>query len=67
MIVTEQEVENVLKQVQGLEPVGVGARNLQECLLIQLRKKKKTIEIKTAEVLLENHFEEFTKNIIKRF
>ena len=66
VIVTEEEVENVLNQVQDLEPAGVGARNLQECLLIQLRKKKKTIEIKTAEVLLEKHFEEFTKKHYKK-
>lgn len=61
IMVTEEEVEFVLKEIQDLEPAGVGGRNLQECLLIQLRKKKKTIEIKTAEVIIENHFEEFTK------
>lgn len=61
IIVTEEEIEEVLKQIQDLEPAGVGGRNLQECLLIQLRKKKKTFEIKTAEVLIEKHFQEFTK------
>lgn len=61
IIVTEEEVEKTLMQIQDLEPAGVGARSLQECLLIQLRKKKKTFEIKTAEVLVEKHFEEFTK------
>lgn len=59
--VTEEDVESILVQIQDLEPAGVGGRNLQECLLIQLKKKKKTIEIKTAEVLIENHFDEFTK------
>jgi RNA polymerase sigma-54 factor len=34
--VDEQRVRAVLKQLQGLEPVGIGARNLHECLLIQL-------------------------------
>jgi len=66
VIVTEEDVERVLSQIQDLEPVGVGARNLQECLLIQLRKKRKTIEIKTAEVLIEKHFEEFTKKHYKK-
>lgn len=61
IMVSEKEVEEVLTQIQDLEPSGVGGRNLQECLLIQLRKKKKTFEIKTAEVLIEKHFEEFTK------
>jgi len=66
VIVTEEDVERVLSQIQDLEPAGVGARNLQECLLIQLRKKRKTIEIKTAEVLIEKHFEEFTKKHYKK-
>ena len=61
IMVSEKEVEEVLTQIQDLEPSGVGGRNLQEGLLIQLRKKKKTFEIKTAEVLIEKHFEEFTK------
>jgi len=61
IMVPEEEVEAVLKEIQDLEPAGVGARSLQECLLIQLRKKKKTVEIKTAEVILEKFFDEFTK------
>ena len=54
-------MEKILIEVQDLDPAGVGARNLNECLLIQLRKKKKTISIKTAEAILENCFDEFTK------
>ncbi len=61
LMVTEEEVEEVLREIQDLEPAGVGARNLQECLLIQLRKKKKTTEIRTAEEIIEHHFEAFTK------
>ena len=57
----EEELEQILMEVQELEPHGVGARDLKECLLIQLRKKKKTIAIKTAEVILEKCFESFTK------
>ena len=38
---TEEEIENVLKEVQELEPAGVGARDLKECLLIQLGKKER--------------------------
>ena len=57
----EEELEQILREVQDLEPNGVGARDLKECLLIQLRKKNKTIAIKTAEVILEKCFESFTK------
>jgi RNA polymerase sigma-54 factor len=58
---TEQEIEKVLLIVQGLEPLGVGARDLRECLLIQIRKKTRTVQIKTAEVILDRFFDEFTK------
>lgn len=63
---SEKEVEEVLSIIQALEPAGVGARDLKECLLIQLRKKQKTIPIKTAEVILEKFFEEFTKKHYKK-
>ena len=58
---TEEELEKALKEVQELEPAGVGARDLKECLLIQLNKKPKTIAIKTAEVILEKCFDAFIK------
>jgi RNA polymerase sigma-54 factor len=59
---TEKEVLNVLKQVQEFDPAGVGARNLQECLLIQLKRKTpKTYDTKIAIEIIEHHFEEFTK------
>ena len=58
---TEEEIENVLKEVQELEPAGVGARDLKECLLIQLGKKERTIAIVTAEAILENCFDAFIK------
>ena len=57
----EEELEQILAEVQDLEPHGVGARDLKECLLIQLKKKNKTIAIKTDEVILEKCFESFTK------
>ncbi len=73
LVVSEGQIESVLTTIQDLEPSGVGARDLQECLLIQLRKKIKTensVELKTAEVILEKFFEAFTKKhyskILKR-
>ncbi|MDB5196190.1 MAG: polymerase, sigma 54 subunit, RpoN/SigL [Flaviaesturariibacter sp.] len=47
----------ILKKIQLLEPVGVGARNIRECLLIQLsRMNAKRPDVKMATKLLENHF-----------
>jgi RNA polymerase sigma-54 factor len=60
--ITEADVERILKIVQDLEPAGVGARNLKECLLLQLiRKQDGDITRYTAKKILEDYFEEFTK------
>lgn len=60
--VTEQEIEEVLKIIQELDPAGVGARDLQECLLLQIQRKQDgDITKYTAKKILEDHFEEFTK------
>ncbi len=58
---TQEKIEIVLKEIQDLEPVGVGARDLQECLLLQLKKKKKTTVTDNATLILKNNFTEFTK------
>lgn len=58
----EKEVEEVLMIIQELDPAGVGARDLQECLLIQLRRKQDgDITRFTAKKILEDFFEEFTR------
>lgn len=58
----EQEVEKVLKIIQSFDPAGVGARSLQECLLIQLeRKTEKTREVIMAMEVIRHHMEEFSK------
>ncbi len=56
----EQEVLDMLKIIQEFEPAGVGARDLRECLLLQIRYCKKTPEVETARKILANHFNEFT-------
>lgn len=61
IMTTEEELERVLKVVQQLDPPGVGARSLQECLLIQLKRKDVDAVTYTARVILEDCFEEFTK------
>jgi RNA polymerase sigma-54 factor len=59
---TEKEVIDILHLIQELDPAGVGARNLQECLLLQIKRKQDgDISRYTAKKILENHFEEFTK------
>lgn len=62
IIVTPEEVETVLKLVQELDPAGIGARDLRECLLLQIeRKQEGNITLFTAKKILQDHFEEFTK------
>lgn len=61
IMTTEEEVEQVLLKIQQFEPAGVAARDLSECLLLQIRRKERTIPIRTAEEILEKHFDEFTK------
>lgn len=59
---TKEEILKVLKIIQEFDPSGIGARNLQECLLIQLYKKKNGEEaIDHAIKIIERHFNEFTK------
>lgn len=62
VIVTEEEVEEVLKLVQELDPAGIGARDLRECLILQIeRKQDGNITLFTAKKILQDYFEEFTK------
>jgi RNA polymerase sigma-54 factor len=58
----EKEVEGIIKLIQQFDPPGVGARNLQECLLLQLERKineEKSVEL--AIKVLSKYFDEFTK------
>ncbi len=56
----EETVLKMLKVVQEFEPTGVGARDLQECLLLQIRQKKRTPQVELAQNILTNYFTEFT-------
>ncbi len=61
---TPEEIMEVLRLIQDLDPAGVGARNLKECLLIQLRRKKEELDIDALELpimILDRYFNEFTK------
>ncbi len=64
---TEEKLVFLLKNfIQKLDPVGVGARNLQECLVIQLKNKKRTPQIELACQILEAQFDEFVKKHYKK-
>lgn len=60
VLTDEEEVLEMLKVVQEFEPAGVGARDLRECLLLQIRHCKKTPEVENAVKILTNYFHEFT-------
>ena len=59
---TTQEIERLLEVIHELEPAGIGARNLQECLLLQMRQRRADTEAKRlAKKILQSHFDEFVK------
>lgn len=61
-VYTDNEtVFKILQIVHQLDPAGVGARSLQECLLIQLKRKTPTKDIDLAIRLIEDAFDHFTK------
>ncbi|WP_264565742.1 RNA polymerase factor sigma-54 [Flavobacterium sp. N3904] len=57
----EKQVENILHIIHELEPTGVGARDLQECLLLQLKHKTPTESVDLATAIIENQFDAFAK------
>ena len=59
--VDEKEVEHVLHILQTFDPAGVGARSLQECLLLQVKRMPRGVLRKTLEEVFTDYFEEFTK------
>jgi RNA polymerase sigma-54 factor len=60
--VTEQEIETLIAKIQQFDPAGVCARNLQECLLLQLNRKiHEGKNVKMAMDVLSDYFDEFTK------
>lgn len=62
----EHKIEAILKMVQALDPPGVASRSLEECLIIQLKRKEKTQNIEMAIAILEKSFEQFTKKHYKK-
>ena len=59
--VTEQEIEQVLLKLQDFDPAGIGARSLQECLLLQIQRREPSVLKELMQKTIEDYFELFTK------
>ncbi|HEY5371910.1 MAG TPA: RNA polymerase factor sigma-54 [Hanamia sp.] len=58
----EKEIEKLIGLIQQFDPAGVGARDLRECLLLQLKRREKDgAEVGIAIEIIDNYFDEFTK------
>ncbi len=64
--VEEAAIEKILKIVQDLDPPGVAARSLGECLIIQLKRKEQSKAVELAIQLLAKSFDQFTKKHYKK-
>lgn len=60
-MVEEEVVEAMLRRIHKFDPAGVGARDLQECLLLQLERKKEKPAARDAIKILNRYFDEYTK------
>ncbi len=59
---TEQELRVILDIIQDLDPAGIGARDLQECLILQMKRKDlDKPSLKNADHILKHYFDEFSK------
>lgn len=58
---TEEKIEKVLHELQELDPAGVGARDLRECLILQMERKTPTASVELALQILEESFDAFSK------
>ena len=62
LIVTEADIEAIIDMIQQFDPPGVAARNLQECLLLQLKRKEQADSLATLAItILTNYFDEFSR------
>ncbi|MCQ2310472.1 MAG: RNA polymerase factor sigma-54 [Paludibacteraceae bacterium] len=61
LTVSDNEMRDMVRQVQAFDPPGVGAKDLKECLLIQLEQKSETPAVCLAKRMLTQYFEDFSK------
>lgn len=62
MYVSEEEIDSVVRKLQQFDPAGTGARSLQQCLLIQIRRRETSILTRRMEAVITDFFDDFTKN-----
>lgn len=62
LTVTDEKMKDIIRQIQNFDPPGVGAHNLQECLLLQLQQKEQTRAVTLAKAILKQHFDEFSRH-----
>lgn len=62
LTVTDEKMREIIAQIKQFDPSGVGARDLQECLLIQLQQKEQTPSVVLAEQILQQYFDEFSRH-----
>lgn len=60
--VSEEEIDAVVDKLQQFDPAGIGARSLQQCLLLQIRRRPVTLLTRRMEAVVADFFEYFTKN-----
>ena len=58
---TPRQIERVLHQLQQFDPAGIGARSLQECLLLQINRREDSRLKQLMQTVITNYFEAFTK------
>ena len=61
LVVSDAKMLEIIKQIKTFDPPGVGAANLQECLLIQLKQKEATPAVQLAQKILQQYFDAFSK------
>lgn len=60
LYVQEKKLLEILRVIQEFDPIGIGARNLQECLQLQLRHRPESLAKKRAQQILDKFYEDFT-------
>lgn len=66
IIVSDEKMKDIIEQIKQFDPPGVGARDLQECLLMQLQQKEQTPAVMLAERVLQQYFDEFSRHHYSR-
>ena len=66
IIIEKSDFKKIITKIQLLDPPGVAARNLKECLLLQLNRKRKNKYSILAKNIIENSFEEFSRKHYKK-